>query len=170
MKRIVGLFLALSVLTTSFAAGTSSVLPSSKKPAKIYAADVMVPMGKSGQQVSLLDLSHMKVREVEALTGKKMKLADKVGFKVAQRQLANSINDDGSIDSKQLSKMAKKAEGGGGFHIGGFALGFFLGLIGVLLAYVVWDDENKHARVKWAWLGFVTFLVLYLVLVISIIA
>lgn len=168
MKRIVGLFLALSVLTTSFAAGTSSVLPSSKKPAKIYAADVMVPMGKSGQQVSLLDLSHMKIKEVEAMTGKKMKLADKVGFKIAQKNLANSINDDGTINSKQLSKMAKKADGGG-FHLGGFALGFFLGLIGVLLAYVVWDDENKHARTKWAWLGFVTFLVLYLVLIVAII-
>jgi hypothetical protein len=167
MKRILGLFLALSVLTTSFAAGTASVLPS-KKPAKINAADVLIPIGKTGQQVSLLDLSHMKVREVESLTGQKMKLADKIGFKMAQKELARSIADDGTIDSQKLNKLAAKKADGGGFHIGGFALGFFLGLIGVLIAYLI-NDDLKRSRVKWAWLGLLTIFLLDLILIVAII-
>lgn len=168
MKRILGLFMALTVLTSSYAAGTASVLPSSKKPAKINAADVMIPVGKTGQQISLLDLSHMKVKEVEALTGQKMKLADKIGFKVAQKELSRSISADGTIDSKQLNKMAAKKADGGGFHLGGFALGFLLGLIGVLIAYLI-NDDLKRSRVKWAWIGLAVIFVLDILLFVALI-
>ena len=44
------------------------------------------------------------------------------------------------------------ADGRSGFNPGGFALGFFAGLIGVLIAYLIKDDHKKN-RTKWAWLG-----------------
>ena len=159
MKRIITFFFAISLFATSFA-GTNVVVP--KKPAKLNANQVMIPVGKNGETISLLELSRMKVKDLEAVTGEKMKLTDKAGFVIAQKQLRNTINADGTINNKKLNKAAAKAEGGSGFHLGGFALGFLLGLIGVLIAYLIKDDK-KPARVKWAWIGLVVWLVIWLV-------
>jgi len=164
MKKFYGLLIALSLCTVSFA--SPNVL-TPKKPAKLDANAIMLPIGKDGQSVSLMDLSRMKVKELEAITGEKMKLIDKIGFIVAQKQLRNSINADGTISSKKLEKVAAKAkaDGDSGFHLGGFALGFLLGLIGVLIAYLIKDDKKKN-RVKWAWLGLLASVVLWLIVVV----
>ena len=161
MKKILSLFVVTAFAVSSFA-GVSTVTPSSK-PARVYAADVLIPIGKNGEKVSMLDLSTMKVKELEQLTVKKMKLADKAGFKIAQKQLRNSINPDGTFNHKKFDRLAKKAApGSGDFNIGGFALGFLLGLIGVLVAYLISDDK-KAARTKWAWIGFGVWIVLLLI-------
>lgn len=164
MKKIFALFFALSLFTISFA--SPNVL-APKKPSKLDANAIMIPIGEKGQAVSLMDLSRMKVKELEAITGEKMKLVDKIGFLAAQKQLRSSINVDGTISSKKLEKVAAKAkaDGDSGFHLGGFALGFLLGLIGVLIAYLIKDDKKKN-RVKWAWLGLVAWLVIWLIFVI----
>jgi hypothetical protein len=111
------------------------------------AANVFIPIGKTGLKISLLELSEIKVKDFELLTGKDMKFFDKLVFKKAQKQLKQSINDDGTFNQKKLNKFAKKFEGDSGFHIGGFALGFLLGLIGVLIAYLI-NDDYKSNRVK----------------------
>jgi hypothetical protein len=159
MKKFITLFLALSLLATSFA-GTNIVEP--KKPAKINANNVLIPVGKNGEKISLMDLSRMKVKDLEAITGNKMKLTDKVGFALAQKQLRSSIDADGTINNRKLNKVAAKADDGSGFHLGGFALGFLLGLIGVLVAYLIKDDK-KSARVKWAWIGLAAWVVIWLI-------
>jgi hypothetical protein len=159
MKRIIGLFFAITLFATSFA-GTNLVTP--KKPARLNANAIMIPIGKNGETVSLMDLSRMKVKDLEAITGEKMNLTSKVGFTVAQKQLRNSINADGTVNNKKLQKLAK-ADDGSGFNLGGFALGFLIGLIGVLIAYLIKDDK-KPARVKWAWIGFGVWIVLWLLL------
>jgi hypothetical protein len=48
------------------------------------------------------------------------------------------------------------------FNIAGFLLGFFLSLIGVLIAYLL-DDE---AIIKWAWLGAGLSAILWLLFVV----
>lgn len=159
MKKFYGLLFALSLFTFSFA--SPNVL-APKKPSKLDANAIMLPIGKNGQTVSLMDLSRMKVKELEAITGEKMKLVDKIGFLAAQKQLRSSINADGTISSKKLEKVAAKADGDSGFHLGGFALGFLLGLIGVLVAYLIKDDKKKN-RVKWAWLGLLAWVVIWLI-------
>lgn len=156
--------MAASLLLSSAFAGNLVVEP--KKPLKIYAADVLIPVGNSGQKISLLELSEIKVKDMEALTGKKMKLADKLGFKMAQKQLRSSIDQDGTINNKKLNKMAaKSAVDGSGFHLGGFALGFLLGLIGVLIAYLI-NDDKKSQRVKWAWIGLAAWIVILLIILV----
>lgn len=126
----------------------------------------MIPIGTTGQKISLLDLSRMSVKDVQAFTGKKMSLVDRIGFKTAQHKLRQSINPDGTLNTKNFQKAAKKAgDGTSGFHIGGFALGFLLGLIGVLIAYLI-NDDKKQNRTKWAWIGLGVAVVLYILLLI----
>jgi hypothetical protein len=161
MKKFLLILVALVSITNSFASGLS-VVPPVKKQNKIKATDVFIPVGKNGQTISMMELSRMKVKDLEALTGNKMSLVDKVGFKLAQSQLRHSINEDGSFNNRKLEKMAGKAAGSSGFHLGGFALGLLLFLIGVLIAYLI-NDELKAQRVKWAWIGAIVSLVLILI-------
>jgi hypothetical protein len=107
MKRIVTFVLALSFLATSFAAGTASIVVPKKSPAP-NANQILIPIGKNGQKVSLMDLSQMRVKDYEALSGKKLKFMEKIEFSLGQKQLRNSIKADGTINAKQLSKLAAK--------------------------------------------------------------
>jgi hypothetical protein len=136
-------------------------------PTGPLATDVMVPVGKTGKFISLADLATISPKSFVELSGTKMNFAQKAVFKLSQKQLKKSINADGTINSKKLNKFLKKAEGGG-FHFGGFALGFFLGLLGVLLAYVAFNDDLKSQRTKWAWIGLGAFFVLWLILVFAV--
>ena len=156
MKKLVTLFTALAFVLSSFAAVITET------PAK-NANEIFVPVGNGGQKISLMDLSQISMKEFETIAGKKLKLVDKVALKLAQRDLRKSINEDGTINSKRLEKSLKKfADGESGFHIGGFALGFLLGLIGVLIAYLIKDDKKSN-RVKWAWLGLAAWVVILLI-------
>lgn len=149
MKKFFGLFLALFLFATTFAA-TNVLVP--KNPSKLNANQVLIPIGKNGEKISLMDLSRMKIKDLEAITGTKMKLTDKIGIAIAQKQLRNSINADGTINNKKLNKAAARG-GETGFHVGGFALGFLLGWVGLIIAYLIKDDFKRN-RVKWAWIGF----------------
>ena len=107
----------------------------------------------------------MNVKDLQQLTGKKMKFFDKLSFKRAQKQLKNNINYDGTFNSKKIEKFIKKGRGDGeGFQAGGFFLGFLLGLIGILIAYLIKDDQKRN-RVKWAWIGFGAWIAILLVLI-----
>ena len=160
MKKILFLFAALMLFTGSYAASLPTI-----PGKKVNAAEVMVPLGQTGKTISLLDLSQIKAKDMELLTGKKMKFFEKLAFKAAQKQLRSSIDRDGTINNKKLSKLAAKAPDGSGFHLGGFALGFLLGLIGVLIAYLIKDDL-KSTRVKWAWIGLAAWLVILIILLV----
>jgi hypothetical protein len=96
----------------------------------------------------------MSIKDVQTVTGKKMKFSERLMFKVAQVQLKKSINDDGTINSGKITKLvsSKGSDVTSGFHLGGFALGLLLSFIGVIIAYLIKDDL-KPARVKWAWIG-----------------
>lgn len=158
MKQVIFLVVFILLVVSSFAV----VVPTSKNP---QAASIMLPVGKTGKTISLQDLSVISSKDFQHLTGNKMNLAERLSFKIAQKQLRGSINSDGTISSRRLTNAVKKYDGSSGFHIGGFALGFFLGLIGVLIAYLI-GDEKKHKRVKWAWIGGAIGLTLYLILLL----
>jgi uncharacterized membrane protein YeaQ/YmgE (transglycosylase-associated protein family) len=154
MRKIMFLFVALLFMGSSFA----SVSPvESPKNAKT----IMIPVGSTGKSISLMDLSKISIKDYEQMSGRHLGLFDRMGFKKAQKKLRHSIAEDGSLKGK----LAKRASGEG-FSFGGFALGFFLGLIGVLVAYVAFSDEGKSNRVKWAWIGLAASVVLAIVLVV----
>jgi hypothetical protein len=158
MKKVFAFLMAFAIMAQSFAAVIT-------KPEPLKASDIRIPVA-NGKVITLQELADMKAVDYAKLTGKKMRFFDRVGFKIAQKKLRSSINADGTLNSKKLERNFKKADGTSGFHLGGFALGFLLGLIGVLIAYLL-NDENKAARVKWAWLGLAAAFVLWLLILVA---
>lgn len=156
MKKAFLLFAAFLILTSSFAA-TTVMFP------KLKANETYIPIGTEGKKISLQELSTISMNDLEKLTGRKMTLMDKLSLKITQHKLRKSIKADGTIENKKIEKFFLKRGGETGFHFGGFALGFFLGLIGVLIAYLIRDDYKRN-RVKWAWIGFGVWVALYVLL------
>ena len=147
MKNGFFLVIALFVISFSFGANIVTKLP------PLNAKDILIPIGNTGQKISLLDLSRIKIKEAEALTGKNMSLFEKAGFRAAQHKLRMNINYDGTINNKRLAKRLNNVDdGASGFHLGGFALGLLLSLVGVLIAYLLPGDAQA-SRTKWAWIG-----------------
>ena len=144
MKRIFILFLLLHPLSFLHAATSPSLVAIWPSIAELpsNANYIFLPVGSSGQTISLMALSKISIGEFELLKGKKLNFFDRIGFKLGQRQLRNKIADDDS-----------------GSNFGGFALGFGLNIWGILIAYLI-NDEKKRQRVKWAWIGFGTLAVL----------
>jgi len=159
MKKLVGLLMGLLILSQSFASFTVPLPP--KK-----ANEIFIPVGNEGKKISLLTLSQISIREFEQQAGQDLKLMEKLSFRLAQRELRKTINEDGSFNNNKVHKFMKRFGGESGFHVGGFALGFFLGLIGVLIAYLINDDYKSNRR-KWAWIGWGIFVVLYLAFVLA---
>ena len=154
MKKILFLLAAFVIMQTVGAA----IAPS----AKIKASEAMIPVGATGKQISMQELSTISVNDFEQLTGKKMGSVDKLMFKTAQKKLRHTIDKDGNIKNKKIEKLYKKHGATSGFNIGGFALGFFLFLIGVLIAYLISADDQANFR-KWAWVGAAVSLVIILI-------
>lgn len=157
MKKLLLIFLAFSITASSFAFSTLSF-------GHRKASDVYIPVGTTGQKISLLNLSQIDIKDFENLSGRHLNFFDRMGFKLAQRKLRKSIDADGTIDNKKLERFLEQGDHSTGFHLGGFALGFFVGLIGVLIAYLI-EDAFKRNRVKWAWIGFGISVVLTIILI-----
>jgi len=147
MKKLLLLLTAFCLLTTSFAA--FEIKHVSKK-----ATEIFLPVGND-KKISLMDLSTISVKDYENLTGRHLKFFDKLALKGAQKKLRHSINSDGTINNKMLLRFTNgDGDHSTGFHVGGFALGFFLSVIGLLIAYISGGDEDiRKNRVKWAWYG-----------------
>ena len=162
MRKVVLLFLSVALFSGTFATSVSEIKP------VLNANNIFVPVAKTGQKISLMELSKISLSDFEKLTNKKMKFFDRMAFKSAQKKLKKGLNADGTFKNAKFEKAVKRMMSGEtGFHAGGFALGFFLGAIGVLIAYLLNDDFKKN-RVKWAWIGLATWVVIWIVLVIII--
>jgi hypothetical protein len=85
-------------------------------------------------------------KKYQELTGRKMSLPQKISLKLAQMKVKKMLKQGKKVD---LLAMSKKGVNTSDFNIAGFLLGFFLSLLGVLIAYLL-DNE---AIIKWAWIG-----------------
>ena len=157
MPKIITLALFVFFVCNSFASENSIILPKKK------ASEILIAVGKSGQKVSLTDLTHMKAKDYEAMTGKKLNLVDKIGLKLSQRELKKTINPDGTLNQKKMEmlnrKMARMSEQGHHYlhlFILFLALAVGLAIIGIFVPFV-WILSAL------AWLGAVIFFILWLV-------
>lgn len=166
MRKFLLTFIAIAFAICSFGSATISEPLATKTVPN--ASEILIPIGTTGKTVSLLDLSRMSRQELETATGKKMKFFERLAFKRAQKKLHDGISDDGTITNKKFKKLYNEKGGETGFHLGGFALGFFLSLIGVLIAYLI-NDDYKANRVKWAWIGMGVYVLIYLIVILALI-
>jgi hypothetical protein len=157
MKKWIVLFICVPLLSTSHA--SSTILP----PPKLNAKDVLIPVGKLGNKISVFELSRISTSDFQKLTGDKMSMFNKLSLKITQHKLRQSLDQDGTFNRK---RMAKFFGGKTGSSASGFALGLFLSIIGVLIAYLIKDD-HKHNRVTWAWIGFGVGLIIFLIVVLT---
>jgi len=159
MKKIGFLLLALVIGGISFA---SFITPKNARKA----SEILIPIGNN-TEISLKDLSLIKVKDYELLTGKHLNLFQKMSFKMGQKKLRKSISADGTINNDKLAKVFAGGDFTSGFNGGWFVLGLLLGLIGVLLSYVINGDEGiKKNRQKWAWIGFGVWVVIWLIFIV----
>ena len=161
MKKIFLLLISGLFISSSFAI---VIVPKDKK---IYADQVFIPVGKTGKKISLAELSTIKLKNLQELTGNPLNFTEKLMIKAGQNKLRSSINPDGSLNIKRFNKyLTKSRSGETGFHVGGFVLGLLLGLIGVIIAYLI-NDDYKRNRVKWAWIGWGIWVAIVLIAVLS---
>jgi hypothetical protein len=164
MRKVLFLGTAMLLFSASFAISNVEV-------PVLKADQIFIPIGKTGQKISYAQLATISMTDLQALTGRKMNFIERMNFRMAQSKIRKSIAADGTIKNKKIAKLFTKKGGAGdsGFHLGGFALGFFFGLIGVLIAYLL-NDDYKQNRIKWAWIGFGIFVVLWIILVVAVFA
>jgi hypothetical protein len=86
------------------------------------------------------------INEIEAKKGSKLNWKEKLALKLLKKKVESKIKPEGKKKTKAIDAI-------------GFILGLFLGLIGVLLAYII--DKEKY--IPSAWYGFLVALALYLV-------
>jgi len=159
MKKIIVLLAVFCFYTASFASTGFTSAP--KNANQMY-----IPVGKNAK-ISLMELSEIKVKDYEKLSGTHLNFFQRMTFKAGQKKLRNGISTDGTITNKKLLKAMSNGDPSVGFHLGGFALGFGLGLIGVLIAYIIKGDEDvDRNRRKWAWIGFGAYVVILLTIVV----
>lgn len=140
MKKFLVVVTILCSVNISFAAFTVTA-----------PAEKQVVETKEQKEKALMEMVvKMSVKDYEVLTGKKMNFAERLGFKITKKRFEKKLAMAESLSS--------------GFNIGGFLLGFFLGLIGVLIAYLVSKDSNLR---KWSWIGLGAAAVIYLIILLA---
>jgi hypothetical protein len=161
MRKLFLVVLSLLIIANSFAAPL--LVPGKNK---LNAKDILLPIANTGNKISLFDLSRIRMGDLQNLSGRQMNFAEKVSFTIAQRKLRNSMYADGTINNKKIQRYFRNSSGQTGFHLGGFALGFLLGLIGIIIAYVI-KDQYRRNRIKWAWIGWAVWLALWLTILLA---
>ena len=122
-----------------------------------YAATISGIRTEPGNASSVINLTSFKVKDFELMTGKKMSWKEKIVFHFTKQALAHTSK---TVDTDTLQKAV--AAGNSDFNIGGFLLGFLLGLLGVLIAYLIGGNTPR-----WAWRGFGIWLIVLLIYLLA---
>ena len=149
--RVSIMALALVIFNLSSSAVT---LPSTEPGPPKSESTVAAPF--AGMSVDdFLSLTPKKYKE---LTGEKLSITQKISLKLAQKKIKKALKNNEKIDSETMANAVDTSD----FNIGGFVLGLLLSVIGVLIAYLIGDTSV----IKWAWIGFGVFLVIFLLAVL----
>jgi len=156
MKKTLLFLLLFSVLSNIV--GFAAILPpSNTSPVSLDKA----------QLDKIKQFSNMSFMEYEKLLGHKASKVEKYAFTRMQKKTSIMFDSEGNLLQKYNKRFLKMQSDPGGSFIGGFALGFFLGIIGVALAYAVNNNGDKKNRIKGVWWGFIVQAILGLILFIA---
>lgn len=144
------LILALTFITFPSFALVSPSSNHTEMPAMNH-SDVLAKM-------KLEDFLSLTPKKYKELTGEKLSITQKISLKLAQKKMRQAIKENKMADEKIQGTALDTSD----FNIGGFILGLILPVVGLLIAYLI-DDEEV---IKWAWIGFGIFLVFFLLFII----
>lgn len=166
MKKVK--FVLMSALLGFLTITLSSSLPTSNIETKeTVKEEVKVKLDVNpvfANTMSVKTFLSLSPKDIYAGTGKKLSFKEKMGLKIAQKELKTKVKDH-QIDENAVVELDKQmGYGESSFNLGGFLLGFFLGLIGVGLAHIFFDDKDLR-RSSWKGLGAWVILLLVLVLI-----
>jgi hypothetical protein len=166
MKKVK--FVLMSALLGFLTITLSSSLPTSNVESKetvkeeVKASLTVNPIFKNS--ISVKSFLSLSAKDIYEGTGKKLSFKEKMGLKIAQKELKAQVKKN-QIDENAIVELDKQmGYGESSFNLGGFLLGFFLGLIGVGLAHIFSDDKDLR-RSSWKGLGAWIILLLVLVLI-----
>lgn len=141
--------LFLTMLVTMMCAGTSYAVQS-------HAEESALRDLKAG------DFLDMKARDFAELTGTKLKLRDRLAISLAKKQVRKEMRKGTMTAGDSVADVAQQAAKD--INVGAFFLGLFLGLLGLIIVLIAFEDKEawKSALLGWGiW-------ILLLILLISI--
>jgi len=144
-------FFVFLLLFTQNIYGVIEFKPVDNKITKVKNTDL------SDRDLSIDEMLVLDNKAIEKKTEKKLKLKEKLALRIARKRIKKA-RKKGKSDAEIKSLLAEK----GGSKPAAFILGFLLGLIGVLIVYLAMDRQFTPN----AWIGFGTFLIIYLVLLL----
>jgi hypothetical protein len=148
-------FSMLGFVLLAFVFSSSAVVVPSTTPEPVSKESIAVsPFSK----MSVDDFLSLTPKKYKELTGEKLSIPQRISLKLAQRKIKKAIKNNEQIDSTTMANIVDTSD----FNIGGFVLGLLLSVIGVLIAYLI-DDTSV---IKWAWVGFGIFLIIFLLAVL----
>lgn len=140
-------FVKISLSATTLPAATTDPM----------ASDVMIPLVGSSKMISLRDYLNLTPQTYADLTGKRMKLRQKIDLSISKHFIKKMIRKDGRVDIQKMKKRGFFSRWE--WHWGGFALGFFFSFLGAIVA-LFFNDDYKWDRFWTAlhtalWLGLI---------------
>ncbi|MCB0656221.1 MAG: hypothetical protein KDC57_08805 [Saprospiraceae bacterium] len=104
--------------------------------------------------ITVAEYSQMRIKDLQELSGHKLKWQEKVSFKLTQRAIKKKLRRGEAFDFDASSSYR--------FNIGGFLLGFFLGVVGVLLSLLFGRNAFRSSLIGllcWVIILLIVFLV-----------
>lgn len=92
--------------------------------------------------ISLDDIIHLNAKEFGKKRGKKLKLKERLGFFIMKKEIKRA-RKKGKSDAEIIQALSEPNDSGQ--KTANFLLGFFLGLVGVLIAYLAFKDNARYA-------------------------
>jgi hypothetical protein len=108
--------------------------------------------------MSVEEFLSMTPKKFKEVTGQKLSITKKIALKMAQKKIRKALKNNETVDGTTVANAMDTSD----FNIGGFILGLLLSVIGVLIAYLIGDSTV----IKWAWIGFGIFLIIFLLAVL----
>ncbi len=146
------LFLIASLLltTTSFALTAPVEMPAE--------ASHSTKMTNALSKMSTEEFLNLTPKRYKELTGEKLSFSQKISLKLTQSKMKKAIKEHKEVKRDMQAAPFDTYD----FNLGGFILGLILPALGVLIAYLIGDPTV----IKWAWVGFGIFFVIFLLILI----